>query len=114
MSKTYRRSNFNKKQKSKRMNRYWQIHSEQEVNDFYEKCLSEVENGRKMYMPSHPYRYHSDNYYSKNNLRKKIFLRNKEIKLRRESKQAIHQYILGIKDDVYININPNCITRIID
>lgn len=114
MSRTYRRTQFNKKTKAKRMYRYWQYNSEAEVQDFYEKCLAKKENGENFYEPSHPYRYHSDNYYSKNNKRKRVFLKVYKKKLRQDSGLQIRKFMCGLQDDVTFFETIRNILRVID
>lgn len=114
MSRTYRRIDFNKKTKASRMRRYWQMYSEQDVQSFYEKCLGDKEDGRGFYQASSPYRYHGDNYHSKNNKRKQVFLRVYQKKLRQSSKVNIKKFMDGMSEDVVYFEGKANILRIID
>lgn len=114
MSRTYRRVSFNKKQKAKMMQRYWQYHSEAKVTAFYEKKREEVSSDKDIYKPALPYRYHSDNYYSKDNRRKKSFIKVMENKIRTDSKRAIHNFTLELVDDVYLTASSKSVKRLID
>lgn len=114
MSRTNRRVKFNKKSKAKMLFRYWQYHSEEEVLSFYFRCLIKKDISGMMYEPSFPYRYHSDNYYSKNNRRKKYFIKIHKIKVRQQSNKEIHLFMLGLQDDIFMNEKVHNINRLID
>ena len=84
MSRTIRRTSFNKKKRF--FTHYWEAYSEKEVNNL-------------RYMK--PWQYHSDNYYTKSCKNTKQFFKNiEDRKLRRDFK----------KDLSYQDIEDFCIT----